>query len=80
MKKFIYSVVALVSFSFASTAQCNEQSTPVTCGGSTTCWSVTIPWTGIQQIDIHNLISSNGTMMRKPNQRELLMIIDAVCL
>lgn len=75
MKKLIFTLVAIFGLSFSSQAQCGERATMV-CG---TCYSVQIPLTGILSVDTANFIATGGTMLRKPNLRELSILIDEFC-
>ena len=75
MKKLMFTFVAIVGFSFTSSAQCGEQATQV-CG---TCYSVQVPLTGYLSVDIANIGATGGTMLRKPNLEELLAIAEIVC-
>ena len=71
----MFTFMAIVGFSFTSSAQCGEQATQV-CGE---CYTVQIPLTGYLSVDSNNYIATGGTMLRKPTIRELMMIMDAVC-
>lgn len=75
MKKLMFTFVAIVGFSFTSSAQCGEQATQV-CGE---CYSIQIPWTGSLLVDSLNAYLTGGTMLRKPNQDELLLIAASAC-
>lgn len=71
----MFTFMAIVGFSFTSSAQCGEQATQV-CGG---CYSAQIPLTGYLLVDSANYTASGGTMLRKPSIRELMFIMEAVC-
>lgn len=75
MKKLMFTLLAIVGFSFASSAQCGEQATQI-CGE---CYSMQIPLTGFLSVDVANIGASGGTMLRKPNLNELLEIAELVC-
>lgn len=79
MKKLFFTIAALIGFATASSAQCNPQSTLLTNDCGSWCVSVEIPYTGYLEVDVANLVKSNGTMRRKPNVRELLAISNALC-
>ncbi|WP_396176932.1 hypothetical protein [Flavobacterium sp.] len=79
MKNLFFSAIAMIAFSATSFAQCDEQSTLLTTECGQTCVSVMIPTTGILEVDIRNMISSNNTMRRKPSLRELVSISQAIC-
>jgi len=75
MKKLMFTFIAVVGFSFASSAQCGERATQV-CG---TCYSVEVPLTGYLSVDAANIGATGGTMLRKPNLDELLYIMEIAC-
>jgi hypothetical protein len=75
MKKLMFTFMAIVGFSFTTSAQCGEQATQV-CGE---CYSIQIPLTGYASVDSTNYTATGGTMIRKPTTRELMLIMDAVC-
>lgn len=75
MKKLMYTFMAIVGFSFTTSAQCGEQATQV-CGE---CYSMQIPLTGFLSADAANIGATGGTMLRKPNLDELLQIAEIVC-
>ncbi|MFY7665483.1 hypothetical protein [Flavobacterium sp.] len=79
MKKLFFTLFAVIGFATTSNAQCNEQSTLLTNACGSWCVSVEIPYTGYLEVDVANLIKSNGTMRRKPNVRELLAVSNALC-
>nr|WP_315171120.1 hypothetical protein [uncultured Flavobacterium sp.] len=71
----MFTFMAVVGFSFTSSAQCGEQATQV-CG---TCYTVQIPWTGSLLADSLNAFLSGGTMLRKPTIAELEDIMAENC-
>ena len=75
MKKLIFTFIAVVGFATTSSAQCGSQGTEI-CGD---CYSIRIPLTGILSVDTANFNATGGTMLRKPNHRELSLIMAAVC-
>ncbi len=61
MKKLMFTFMAIVGFSFTSSAQCGEQASQV-CG---TCYGVEVPLTGFLSVDVADLRAIGATMLRK---------------
>lgn len=75
MKKLMFTFIAIVGFSFTSSAQCDEQSFLVNTACNSSCVFVQMQFTGVLSVDTALLTSSNGTMRRKPTIAELLNYI-----
>lgn len=67
--------MAIVGFSFTTSAQCDEQSVLVNTACGSSCVFVQMQFTGVLSVDNALLTSSNGTMRRKPTIAELLNYI-----
>lgn len=74
-EQFTTASTELYEQSTTALTECDAYSTQV-CGN---CYSVQIPLTGFVSVDAANYQNSGGTMRRKPNIRELTLIIDAAC-
>lgn len=68
----MFNFMAIVGFSFTSSAQCGEQATQV----CVYCYSIQIPSTGYLLVDSANYTATSGTMLRKPSTRELMLIMN----
>lgn len=85
MKKLMFTF-AIIGYSLTASAACDEQfnTASAACDDYSTyvcgqCYSMQIPLTGYPSVDTANFQNSGGTMRRKPNTRELSLLIEAVC-
>jgi len=79
MKKFFLTLIAVVAFTFASSAQCNEQSTLLVTECGSWCVTAVVPLTGCLSCDVANGNATDWTFRRKPTATELLAVADELC-
>jgi len=79
MKKIFLTLVAVVAFTFSTSAQCGERATLLITECGSWCVTTAVQLTGNLSSDIANGEATNWTFRRKPTVAELMAVADELC-